>query len=210
MKNPWCSLAAVLALASALSVQAQEAAPRDAKQQATAVRQRQNEVEHGLQGVRQRLGVLPGKGGAVQDAELAKLYEASESARKAVETKALDVLKADPEGGKIVAQMDDARNKIAELQKQLADAEKSLGPVRQRLGLGGPGKKGHDGAAPGAATDNAEIKALRQTATAARKALDDKIVERVKADPDGAKLLAERQQIEAQAKASDARQPKSK
>lgn len=210
MRNPWCSLAAALALASMLSAQAQDVAPRDAKQQASAARQRQNEVERGLQGVRQRLGLLPGKGGAVQDAELAKLYEASESARRAAEVKAQDVLKADPEGGKIVAQMDDARSKIAELQKQLGDAEKSLGPVRQRLGLGGPGKKGHDDTAPGAATENAEVKALRQTAAAARKALDDKILERVTADPEGAKLLAERQQIEAQAKASDARQPKSK
>jgi hypothetical protein len=76
----------------------------------------------------------------------------------------------------------------------LKEAEKSLGSISERLGLAaGKGRK--EG---GAAGENPEIAALRQAAQAAQKALEDKMAERLRADPEGARLLAEREEIQRQ------------
>jgi len=202
MKSLCCLLVGLLCLMPVVLVQAQGTPPGDAAKQASELRARLNWVENGLQTVRQRLGLQPGreKGGATQtqDAEIAKLYETAASARKAIEAKTQDILKADPEAAKIVAQMEDLRNKVGEMQKQLQDLEKSLIPIGQRLGLVlGRGDKGRGEPASGV-SENADIAALRQAAEAARKALEDKVTERIKADPEGAKLLEERQQLQTQ------------
>jgi chromosome segregation ATPase len=181
-----------------VSVQAQQAPPSDAEKQASEFRARLNWVENGLQVVSQRLGLQPGreKGSVTQDAEIAKLSETAASARKAIEAKTQELLKADPEGAAIVAQMEDIRNKMGEMQKRLQDLEKGLLPIGQRLGLVvGRGEKGRGEPAPGV-SENAEIAALRHAAEAARKAVADRITERIQADPEGAHLLEERRQIQ--------------
>ncbi len=76
----------------------------------------------------------------------------------------------------------------------MKDAEKSLRSIKERLGLtGSKGKR-----TEGAADKNAEVAALRLAAHAAQKALEDKRLERLKADPDGTRLVAEREQIQRQ------------
>ena len=166
------------------------------EQQARDLQMKLMQVEQGLNGVRMRLGLFGSRqkgGAAMKDEELAKLSDAAEAANKAVEQKGVEILKADPEGGPILAQLDDVQNKLTALQKQRGELEKSLWPIRQKLGLAdGRGKK------DGAATENPDITALRAAADAARKAIEDKMTERLKADPDGAKLLQERDTLNAQ------------
>lgn len=119
MKSLWLSLAAMLGVALMVSAQAQDKTPVNAKEpeppEVAALRQRMGDVERGLHGVRQRLGLIPGKGGTVQDAELTKLYADAETARKAVEAKSQDVLKTDPEGAKLLAEREQLEAQAAQL-----------------------------------------------------------------------------------------------
>ena len=163
-------------------------------QQTGEIRTQMGQVEQGLYAVRVRLGLAGSREkGGVKDEEILKLMDASTAANKALEQKGAEVLKADAEGGPIVAQIAELQNKMNDLQKQRAELEKSLWPIRQRLGL--QGGRGEKGGAPASA--NPEVAALRATADAAQKALDDKITELVKADPDGAKLLQQRDELNA-------------
>ena len=126
-----------------------------------------------------------------RDEEVLKLLDASTAANKAMEQKGAELLKADAEGGKLLADLDDLQKKMNDLQQQQREIEKSLGPIRQRLGL--QGARGEKGGAP--AAENPEFATRRTDAEAARKALEDKITERIKADPEGAKLLQQRDDL---------------
>ena len=92
----------------------------------------------------------------------------------------------------VKSQIDDIKKKMDELQQQQKELEKSLTPIRQRLGLTGARK---EKGAP--APENPDMAALRVAADAARKALEDKAADRLKADPDGAVLLQKRDELKA-------------
>ena len=151
---------------------------------------RMGDLEKSAGAVRQRLGLAAGRekggGGGMRDQEIAQLQEAAEAATKAVEDKTREKIMADPEGAKILADMDAAKTKLTELEHQLKDLEKNLGPVRQRLGLaGGRGKEG------GLGSGDADVAGLRKAAEDARRAVDAKIRDKVRADPDGARIMEE-------------------
>ena len=192
MQSKWTVLAAAAVLAAGWGW-AQEAAAPDREKQVTELRAKMNEAEKGMWTVRQRLGLGGGRGGETQDPELSKLLQTMKDAGKAYEEKVQALIKADPEGGKILAQMDETRAKINEMQTQLREMEKSMQPVRQKLGLAFAG--GREAAM--ATTENADLAPLRQAMETARKALEEKTNERIKADPEGAKLMGELQEMRA-------------
>ena len=215
MKSLIGSLVCVSGLVCATSTWSQERAPdrqpertadpaqqailtadRDkAEKEATQGRQRMGEIEQGLSAVRQRLGLMGrDRNGAIKDGELAQLYDTAEKARKAAEDKGRELLKADAEGGPILTQIEDLQKKMAELQQQQRDLEKKLMPIAQRMGFQ-PGRGGRE-ATPALSVD-ATFDTLRTDAETARKALENKITERLKADPEGAKLLQERDELAA-------------
>ena len=167
--------------------------------EAAQLRQQMNEIEQGLYAVRQRLGLMGRDRNGIKDKEIAQLQEAAEKARKATEDKMREVLKADAEGGPILAQIDDLKKKASDLQQQQRDLEKQLAGIAQRMGML-PGR-GDRGAAPAAVSVDPAIVTLRTEVEAANKALEDKITERIKADPEGAKLLQERDELNAKAQA---------
>ena len=162
------------------------------EQQSAELRKQMGEVEQGLYAARMRLGLVGSREkGGIKDEEVLKLLDASTAANKAMEQKGAELLKADAEGGKLLADLDDLQKKMNDLQQQQREIEKSLGPIRQRLGL--QGARGEKGGAP--AAENPEFATRRTDAEAARKALEDKITERIKADPEGAKLLQQRDDL---------------
>jgi chromosome segregation ATPase len=175
-------------------------AERQAQEQQFAQwRQQMGQVEQGLWSVKMRLGLAGGgrdKGG-IKNEEVAKLAETAETARKAMEDKTKAVLKADAEAGPIMTQLEDLQKKMAELQQQQRDLEKQLGPVAQRLGIAaGRGDK------IATAPTDPELATLRADAEAAHKALEDKVTELIKADAEGAKLLQDRDALNAQFEAA--------
>jgi len=188
---------AFVALAAAAAIARGQDGTAELEKKAAELRTRMAEIEKGLQQASQRLGLVPAKDkgtSAPQDEEIAKLREQAETAKKAVEHKALDILKADQEANRLLARIEEIKATMANLEKELKEAEKSLGSISERLGLAaGKGRK--EG---GAAGENPEIAALRQAAQAAQKALEDKMAERLRADPEGARLLAEREEIQRQ------------
>lgn len=157
-------------------------------------RLRMRDIEQGLYAVRQRLGLNNRDRASIKDAELLQLVEAAEKARKAMEEKGNDLIKADAEGAAVFSQIDELQKKADELKAQRRDLEKKLVAVAQRLGL--EPARVERGAAPAqpAAMDPA-FSALRTTAELARKAVEDKILERIKSDPEGGKLMQEREQL---------------
>jgi len=170
------------------------------EKEAGQLRQQMGEIDRGLFAVRQRLGLIGRDRNAIKDEELVKLYDAAEKARKAAEDKSRELVKADPEGGAILTQIDDLQKKMVELQQQQRDLEKKLMGVAQRMGLR-PART-ERGVAPAAATppEDPAFTALRTAAETTRKALEDKITERIKADPEGAKLIQQREELIAKAK----------
>ena len=167
-----------------------------AELEAAQWRQQMNDIEKGLFAVRQRLGLGGRDRSSIRDEEVAQLYDAAEKARKASEEKSLELVKADPEGGAALAQMDDLKKKMGELQQQQRDLEKKLMGISQRL----EPARGERGAAT--TSGDPALATLRAEAAAARKALEDKIMERIKADPEGAKLLQERNDLAAKVQTS--------
>lgn len=156
------------------------------------LRQQMGEVDRGLLEVRQRLGVAGRDRSALKDEDVAQLYDAAEKARRAFEDKSREVIKTDSEGSQILAQMEDLKKKQSDLVQQQRDLERKLIGVAQRMGL--QPSRGEHGAAPAATVDPAFM-ALRTSAESARKALEDKIAERLKADPEGGKLLKQRDDL---------------
>jgi len=166
---------------------AQESAPNVEKQMSD-LKNRMGELERNLGAVKQRIALAGGreKGAGVKDTEMAQLQQTADAAMKAVEDKIHDKLMADPDGAKILNQMDENKTKITELQIQLKDMEKSLGPVAQKLGLTEARGKREAGT-----PEDADVAALRKTADEARKAVENKARERLSADPEGGKILFE-------------------
>ena len=160
--------------------------------EATQARQRMGEIEKGLVAVRQRLGLGGRDRSSIKDEEVGQLYDAAEKARKASEDKSRELVKADPEGGAVLAQMEELKTKMGELQQQQRDLAKKLMSISQRLEP--QPARGERGTAPATSGDPA-LATLRAEAAAAHKAVEDKIMERLKADPEGAKLLQERNEL---------------
>jgi len=173
-----------------------------AELEATQARQRMGEIEKGLFAVRQRLGLGGRDRSSIKDEEVGQLYDAAEKARKDSEDKSRELVKADPEGGAVLAQMEELKTKMGELQQQQRDLAKKLMSISQRLEP--QPARGERGVAPATSGDPA-LATLRAEAAAAHKAVEDKIMERLKADPEGAKLLQERNELIAKFQATHER-----
>ncbi len=163
-----------------------------AEKEVSEGRQRMGEIERSLFAVRQRLGLGGRDRSSIKDQEVAQLYDTAEVARRALDDKGRELVKADAEGGQLLTQIEDLQKKVIEMQQQQRTLEKQLTVVAQRVGL--HPSRGERGAAPAPAVDPALI-ALRKTADAARMNLEEKMEERVKADPEGAKLMQERDEL---------------
>ena len=163
------------------------------------------DIEQGLFVVRQRLGLAGRDAKGFKDPEVAGLYETAEKARKALEDKTRELLKADTEGATLLAQVDDLQKKALELQQQQRDLDRKLMAATQRMGLQLAGTNRTDASAASAAPTDPAFAALREAAEKARKALDDKFMERIKADPDGARLLQQREDLMAKVQAARAK-----
>jgi chromosome segregation ATPase len=158
--------------------------------------QKSMQVERSLAALRQRLGLGGFDRSAVKDEQIAKLQDAADAARKALEAKALAVIKADAEGGPIVAQYEEIQKKTQELQQQARELETKMAGVRQRLG-----QQAARGELTPPTPKDPELAAMRKEAEVARKTLEDALISRIKADPEGAKLLQEREELKAKIEA---------
>lgn len=199
------AVATVMLLSAGVALRAQEAAPApagvpvvtpaaaDAQKQFAELEARRHALDRDLQAVRMRLGLVPGRGpGDGTDPEIRALMSAADAARKAVEAKGLEKMKADPDGAALLAQLEEKRAQRAALDADIRKLEEGMGPIAHRLGLM-PARGG-----TAAFTPDAEMAPLIQAAEAARKAYEDKGREKLQADAAGAALLAEQGQVQEQ------------